>query len=589
MADSKALFTERFDTARAALKNGDEPAAAESLHWAIVAARSDPALRLELASGLFHLGKLSRKFGRAGEAEAEKLLTESLAVTEGIFGEEHAALVPPLNELARLYVQRSQHARAELPLQRLLAIARSKGEQHADVASALAALAVVKRKLGDDASAEALYRDALRIRENVLEANSMVTVTTLEQLSETCVARGNLAEALGLLRRALLTREVVMGPGHATVQAIRSRVDELELQVAIATDAAARAAREPLPTPAFITRTPRTPTDVRERVKTPAVSVAVAASLMASPLLTPHTAHVAIPVTANALGATSVIGVELYTADVEVAPAMPADLETSDIQDRTHASESVRKPRTILYASGALAATAIAIVVMMLSHASGSTGTGVNANPGKRIVAQNTAPAVTTIAAGGAATATTRADSSHAAIPTSGPVRATQPETPVAGRETRDIRMPRVEIDVKIPSVAAPNVDSIVRAATDRSRSVDARPVETPVVTPVKTADLEVPPTPPKLIGTPPAPRFPNALRSTRQEGEVLVQVKVDALGRVDVGSMIVVQSDHEQFTAAVREVLPRYLFDPARTPAPESKPVAAWVSIPFRFRTQKK
>jgi hypothetical protein len=47
---------------------------------------------------------------------------------------------------------------------------------------------------------------------------------------------------------------------------------------------------------------------------------------------------------------------------------------------------------------------------------------------------------------------------------------------------------------------------------------------------------------------------------------------------------MIVVQSDNDLFTAAVRDILPRFRFEPARTHAPESKPVAAWVSVPFRF-----
>ena len=102
----------------------------------------------------------------------------------------------------------------------------------------------VKRKLGDDASAEALFRDALRIREKVLEPNHMVIVVTLEHLSETCAARGNLAEALALLRRGLATREVALGPGHATVQVARSRVAELELQVAVAADTAAAAAAQ---------------------------------------------------------------------------------------------------------------------------------------------------------------------------------------------------------------------------------------------------------------------------------------------------------------------------------------------------------
>jgi len=167
MADTKALFTQRFDAARTAWTHGDEPAAAESLRGAIVAARNDRSLRRELASALFHLGKLSRKLGKAGEAEAGPLLTEALAISEELFGEDDA-LAPVLHELSRLHVQQSQHARAEDALGRLLALARVKGEEHPDVAAALVDLAFVKRKLGDDASAEALYRDALRIREKVL-------------------------------------------------------------------------------------------------------------------------------------------------------------------------------------------------------------------------------------------------------------------------------------------------------------------------------------------------------------------------------------------------------------------------------------
>src|SRR5437763_5573483 len=35
-------------------------------------------------------------------------------------------------------------------------------------------------------------------------------------------------------------------------------------------------------------------------------------------------------------------------------------------------------------------------------------------------------------------------------------------------------------------------------------------------------------------------------------------------------------------FTAAVREILPEFRFEPARTRAPESKPVSSWVSVPL-------
>src|SRR4029078_8659526 len=97
-------------------------------------------------STLFHLGKLSRKFGRAGDAEAEALLTEALAISEELFGREHAALAPLLNELGRLHIHPSQHARGEVVLERLLAVARGKSAESADVATVLSGLAVVKRK-----------------------------------------------------------------------------------------------------------------------------------------------------------------------------------------------------------------------------------------------------------------------------------------------------------------------------------------------------------------------------------------------------------------------------------------------------------
>src|SRR5262249_37228585 len=107
--------------------------------------------------------------------------------------------------------------------------------------------------------------DALRIREKVLEPNHLVTVATLEQLSETCAARGNLVEALALLRRALPPRELALGPAHATVQAARSRAAELELQIAIAADnaagRAAGAARTPIPPPIGVKGTPEPPAD----------------------------------------------------------------------------------------------------------------------------------------------------------------------------------------------------------------------------------------------------------------------------------------------------------------------------------------
>jgi len=654
MADTKALFSQRFDAARTALTAGDEPAAAESLYSAIVVARTDPSLRQELAVALFHLGKLSRKFGRAGEAEAEPLLTEALAISEELFGRENAALVPLLNELGRLHIHRSQHERAEDVLERLLAIARGKSEENADVATALAGLAVVKRKLGDDASAEALFRDALRIREKVLEPGHMVTVVTLEHLSETCAARGNFAEAVALLRRGLATREIALGPGHATVQAARSRVAELELQAAVAADTAAAGAANAARGAMAIERVPDSPAEPpsttvpspvnskklrfpgkpepralrqsafsRERAKTPTVTAAVAAaSLMASSIQTPSASQIVISPPESARPSVSVSGREsgVPHRDAVLADVAPGEVARDDaaLGDwrstiapvQADSPELARKKRTVLYASVGVAAVAIAVLLMLRLRAGG----GSDPVPTKMSAAQRTAavaPVVTAPArkTGSAATGAaamvvaTAAESLHSASATpaaTAPVVKPEQQAP----ESAPLRLPRVDVHLRpinitsipvasipVPSTpTAPTVDSIARSATERQRASDTDRTGTgEKASTLPSADVHYAVTPPKIIGRVPEPRFPDALlRSGHREGQVVVRFMVNELGSVDAASMIVEQSDHELFTSAVRDILPRFRFEPARTPAPDSKPVAAWVSVPFRFTTKK-
>jgi len=659
MADTKALFTQRFAAARTALTAGDEPTAAESLHSAIVVARSDPGLRLELASALFQLGKLSRKFGRAGEAESEALLTEALAISEALFGREHAALAPLLNELGRLHIHRSQYAGAADVLERLLAIARAKGEENVDVATALAGLAGVKRRLGDDASAEALFRDALRIREKVLEPSHMATVVTLEHLSETCAARGNFAEALALLRRALATRETALGPGHATVQAARSRVAELELQAAVAADtaaaAAAKAARDAMATPAWLKRVPDPPADApsttkpspidskkpeslggpeprvlrpaalsRERAKTPTVTAAVAAaSLMASSIQTPSASQIVISPPESVRPSGSIAGRE---SDVPYRDAVLADVAHSHVA-HDHAAlgdsrstiapvqadspDRARKKRTTLYLSAGVAAVAIAIAgLLMLRPRAGGGSHSVSAeiSAAQRITVAG-APVATaratmtgpTLAGSAAVVGATRADSlrlASAAPPHTAPV--VQPEQRAPEAAPPELRLPRVNVHLRpinvpkitVPSIsAAPSVETIARSATERPRASDTDRTGTGErVSPQTSADVENAITPARIIGRAPEPRFPDALlRSGHRDGQVVVRFMVNALGRVDVASLIVERSDDELFTSAVRDVLPDFRFEPARTHAPESKPVASWVSVPFRFTTKRR
>lgn len=61
------------------------------------------------------------------------------------------------------------------------------------------------------------------------------------------------------------------------------------------------------------------------------------------------------------------------------------------------------------------------------------------------------------------------------------------------------------------------------------------------------------------------APTYPPALLEARVEGLVHVQYVIDSTGYADVSTLKIVRSTHPAFSAAVREVLPRMLFSPAK------------------------
>ena len=142
---------------------------------------------------------------------------------------------------------------------------------------------------------------------------------------------------------------------------------------------------------------------------------------------------------------------------------------------------------------------------------------------------------------------------------------------------------------MNVPNIGTTNVDSIVRSSSKRGRESFTDQVGRGVGVPAVGRGREgTSVIPPAIIGRAPLPHFPDALRSTRPEGEVVVRFKVDEFGAIDVGTMTVVRSDDPLFTAAVRNILPQFHFEPARTAPPESKPVAVWVSLPFQFTAKK-
>lgn len=82
-----------------------------------------------------------------------------------------------------------------------------------------------------------------------------------------------------------------------------------------------------------------------------------------------------------------------------------------------------------------------------------------------------------------------------------------------------------------------------------------------------------------------PSPRYPDILRQGGVEGRVIAQFTVDTTGRAEMNSFKVIESSHDLFTAAVRNVLPNMRFIPAEV---GGRKVRQLVQQPFVFGIAK-
>jgi TonB family protein len=81
------------------------------------------------------------------------------------------------------------------------------------------------------------------------------------------------------------------------------------------------------------------------------------------------------------------------------------------------------------------------------------------------------------------------------------------------------------------------------------------------------------------------SPAYPTALRASRTEGSVVVQIVINADGSADMNSLKVLRSSHELFTQAVRETLAQTRFTPAVV---NGRAVRQLLQLPFEFSATK-
>lgn len=98
-----------------------------------------------------------------------------------------------------------------------LALARRRemlGDDHAETAQSLNALALLRRDQGRLDEADALLREALRIRVNQFGQESLPVAQCMQNLASVQAAKGNLDAAWELIQRAFHARQAILGADH---------------------------------------------------------------------------------------------------------------------------------------------------------------------------------------------------------------------------------------------------------------------------------------------------------------------------------------------------------------------------------------
>jgi TonB family protein len=578
-------------------------------------ARDDAALISTLAA----LGRVLVLREDAGEART--ILTRALTLSDKTAHAHDEGLVALLYDLGGLCMRQSAYSLAEPLLQRLLAIKRANGEDHADVATVLASLGKVRLSLGDPESAERYYRRALQIRERTLAPNHFAIAATLEHLADACAARGKVAEAVSLLQRALSMRELTLGAAHPSVRAARERIADLQLQAsevllgdvepqdhasAVSPQAVPRATPEPLPLPLPLAfpQPPLPVSDVSPRATDHVAPAEVAERPTRTPTVLIPWAH------------------ELKAFQQDVGDADPRDDQhAADPSRGWMATVAPNRSGKVMSAAGGLVLLSLVALAVQARRARSAaeqmyvevpprieairTG-ATRARSGEvelPLVTKARAPDSTRSSAAIAAAVTPTPSPTPAVVPLDAEI---TPLPTVAARTSSGAgsravtkKSSKADPPVPVPELPGPIIPNLAFKGIEAPRAVElpTRKITDSFPGRIASGAAEVgtklngnaEPSPtetlPLLIGAAPVPKYPDQLRGRRVEGQVLIQFVVDASGRPDLASLKVVQSPHEAMTEAVRRVMPQFRFEPARTAPPESRARAETVRYAFNFR----
>jgi serine/threonine protein kinase/tetratricopeptide (TPR) repeat protein len=166
-----------------------------------------PEVQAEL---LATVGEIYRKLGLF--AEAAPLLERAAAISRTLGTEAKPVRVAALTRLARLHLDQGDAAAAERLLREALAL--SAGAESLEAAAALSDLAVALQQQGRLAEATGLFRRALASRERLLGPASLAVAESSSLLAGNLRREGDLPAAEALHRRSLALRRRLLPPDH---------------------------------------------------------------------------------------------------------------------------------------------------------------------------------------------------------------------------------------------------------------------------------------------------------------------------------------------------------------------------------------
>ncbi|MBI2823263.1 MAG: tetratricopeptide repeat protein [Planctomycetia bacterium] len=153
--------------------------------------------------------------GSLGDAAAETLFGQAIALRAKIFSVDHPDTIASTNALGLFLQTIGRRAEAEAPLRDAAAAAKAVwGDQHAEYALHLNNLGMLYYDMGDHARAGEFLRQALDIRRAALGEKHPLVAHSLFNLGSTYHAAGDSAQAAPLFRQALTIFESSLGAGH---------------------------------------------------------------------------------------------------------------------------------------------------------------------------------------------------------------------------------------------------------------------------------------------------------------------------------------------------------------------------------------